>query len=59
MNKYRLRDIAGVVKDSNKRDIIICNHGHEKKRIASEDLYWVERNLGEIRYLAIWESETK
>jgi len=41
LNKYRLRDCASLVKACNSKDIILCNHGHEKKRNASEDVYWV------------------
>ena len=59
LNKTRLRECLDYVSKCKKRDIIICHHGHEKKRLASEDLYWIEKNIGNIRYLAIWNPEDK
>ena len=59
LNKMRLRDCLDLKNKCKKRDIIICHHGHEKKRLASEDLYWIEKNIGDIRYLGIWMPEEK
>lgn len=59
LNKMRLRDSLDYKNKCKKREIIICNHGHEKKRLVSEDLYWIEKNFGEIRYLGIWRPEEK
>lgn len=59
LNKMRLRDCLDYKNSCKKRDIIICHHGHEKKRLISEDLYWIEKNIGDIRYLGIWNPENK
>ena len=59
LNRKRLRDCLDDIKKMNKRDIIICHHGHERKRLASEDLFWIEKYIGNIRYLGIWNPENK
>lgn len=54
LSKQSLRDCDTVLKSLNKQNIIISNHGSEKGRNASEDVFWIEKNLGDVRYLGIW-----
>ena len=46
-----------IAKNSGKRDIIIANYRQTENKLVSEDLYWIEKNIGKIRYLAIWGGE--
>lgn len=59
LNRIRLRDCLPYVAKCQKRDIILCSHGHEKKRMVSEDLYWIEKNIGDIRYVGNCKHEDK
>jgi hypothetical protein len=35
----------------------LCYYNQEEEKLVSEDLYWIEKNIGTIRYLAINEPE--
>jgi hypothetical protein len=39
------------------KDLILCFYYQEEEKLVSEDLYWIEKNIGNIRYLAINEPE--
>lgn len=35
----------------------MCFYYQEEEKLVSEDLYWIEKNIGNIKYLAINEPE--
>lgn len=55
----KLKSCLQYVQKCDKRDIIICNYACDSEKMVSQDLYWIEKNLGEIRYLGIWNPEPK
>ena len=52
-----LRECAALVRKCGKRDVILCYYGQSEEKLICEDMYWIEKYLGEIRYLGIWEPE--
>lgn len=48
-----------IIKKNRKRDVVLCyyNSAYDSTKLISEDLYWIEKHLGAIRYLGIWEEE--
>lgn len=52
--KIPLRECGPLVRKCGKRDIILCYYGQSDEKLVSDDMYWIEKNLGEIRYLGIW-----
>lgn len=59
LREKNLKSCLPLVKSCDRRDIIICNYTQDTEKLTSEDLYWIEKNLGEIRYLGIWVPEKK
>lgn len=52
-----LRECAHLVRKCGKRDVIVCYYGQTDENLICEDMYWIEKNLGEVRYLGIYEPE--
>ena len=59
LSTNKLRDTAKIVKCCGKQNIILNYFEEEDERLISEDLYWIEKNLGEIRYVGIAVPEEK
>lgn len=55
----KLRDCAKAVKCCKSKNVILNQYAETDERLVSDDLYWIEKNLGEIRYLAISTPESK
>ena len=55
----KLEECCQIVKNCGKRDIIICGYQPGESKMVSQEMYWIEKNLGEIRYLGIWNPEQK
>jgi hypothetical protein len=55
----KLRDCAETVKKLKKKDVILCYYSQVEEKLVSDDLYWIEKNLGDIRYLSITIPEIK
>ncbi len=56
---YNLEQAKKIAKSCGKRDVIIANYRQTEDKLVSEDLYWIEKNIGKIRYLSIWQGEEK
>ena len=56
---HSLRKCLPYIRKCEKRDIILNYYSQESEYLVSEDLYWIEKHVGEIRYLGIWEQEEK
>lgn len=56
---HPLRKCLPYIRKCEKRDIILNYYSQESEHLVSEDLYWIEKHVGEIRYLGIWEQEEK
>ena len=54
----KLRDCLPLIKKSNKKDVVLCYYAQQEERLISEDVYWIEKNIGDIRYLSIWNVES-
>lgn len=59
LSTNKLRNTGKIVKDCGKQNIILNYFEEEDERLISEDLYWIEKNLGEIRYVGIAVPEEK
>ena len=42
----KLRDCCNLVKNCKRRDIILCYYEQTSEKLVSDDLYWIEKNLG-------------
>ena len=54
-----LADCEKLVKGCGRRDVILCCYRNGEDSIVSKELYWIEKHLGEIRYLGIWNPEDR
>ncbi len=52
-----LRESLQQIRKISNRNLILCYYNQEEEKLVSEDLYWIEKNIGTIRYLAINEPE--
>ena len=52
-----LEEARKIAKNTDKKDVIIFNYRQTDDKLVSEDLYWIEKNIGKIRYLGIWGGE--
>jgi hypothetical protein len=52
-----LRESLPKIRKIPNRNLILCFYHQEEEKLVSEDLYWIEKNVGSIRYLAINEPE--
>ena len=59
LSTNKLRETASCVKSCGKKNIILNYFDEEDERLISQDLYWIEKNLGEIRYVGIASPEEK
>lgn len=59
LEKKGLRSCESYVRKCGKRDIILAYYSRQDDHLISEDLYWIEKHLGDIRYLGIWHPEEK
>ena len=41
------------------RDIILNNYGQIGTELICDDMYWIERHIGTVRYLGVWKDEEK
>lgn len=57
--KYKLKESLNLIKKSNNRDVILCYYRQEDERLISEDMHWIEKNIGSVRYIGVWHNETK
>jgi hypothetical protein len=57
LQRYSLKDIADFVRKGSFRDVILCNYRQIDEDLISKDFYWIERNIGTVRYLSIWSGE--
>ena len=59
LRKNKLKECQNIVKNCGKRDIILCCYETEENSLISQEMYWIEKNLGDIRYMGIWSPEEK
>jgi hypothetical protein len=52
-----LRENLQQIKKISNKNVVLCYYHQEEEKLVSEDLYWIEKNIGTIRYLAINEPE--
>ena len=46
-----------MIRKIQNKDLILCYYRQAEEKLVSEDLYWIEKNIGNIRYLAINQPE--
>lgn len=59
LKQVKLHNSRALVQLMKTRDIVLCHYSQPECSMISEDLYWIEKNIGEIRYVAIWNHEAK
>ncbi len=57
LSKHALKDLPAFVRAGNYRDVVLGNYRREEEELVCQDFYWIERNVGKVRYLAIWSEE--
>lgn len=57
LQKYSIKEVADLIRKGNYRDVILCNYRQASEDMISKDFYWIERHIGNIRYLSIWSRE--
>jgi hypothetical protein len=55
--KFSLQEIAEFVRKGSFRDVVIGNYRQNQQDLICKDFYWIEKNIGPIRYLGVWEAE--
>jgi hypothetical protein len=55
--KFSLSDIADRVRSGTFRDIVIGSYRQAGQELICKDFYWIEKHIGPIRYLAVFNPE--
>lgn len=53
-----LRGIQNRVNECQQRDILLYGYSL-RDNLISDDISWIEKNVGTIRYVAVWSEEEK
>jgi len=48
-----LRESLSMIRKIQNKDLILCYYHQEEEKLVSEDLFWIEKNIGTIRYLGV------
>jgi L-ribulose-5-phosphate 3-epimerase UlaE len=55
LHSVNLRNILPLIMKNPSKNLIICYYKQTEEKMISDDLYWIEKNIGSIKYLAIWQ----
>ena len=58
LHRYTLKEVADFVRKGSFRDVILCNYRQHNEDLICKDFYWIEKNIGTIRYLSVWSDES-
>ncbi len=48
-----LKESLSMIRKIQNKDLILCYYHQEEEKLVSEDLFWIEKNIGTIRYLGV------
>ena len=54
LHRNPLRGTLPLIRQIKKRDIILCYYHPQEENMVSEDIYWIEKNVGNVRYLGVF-----
>ena len=57
LRKSAVQEISTAVRKGHFRDIILCNYMQDIYNLVCEDFYEIEKHIGCIKYLGVWNSE--
>lgn len=57
LTRFSLQEVATEIRKNSFRNVLLSNYRQDNHELICKDFYWIEKNIGTIRYLAVFGHE--